>query len=271
MTVSPLEPLNTILSVPITKDDLAEMNDGPYDESFIEEFDKAWNNFLKDYPIPKGEREERILELQIKAKEIEASKENVERELKRQAAFFRSSREDLERTYATKIQHTMDQQRSVNEELSKVIEGIVAADQIQSQTLPWLHFIKELDSLIASSANDSESASTNNERSIKTAKPSSRAMYLTELVLKDLDLPHEQKQLQSYRIDQALLRTNVTMIQKEIERYERLLDCQPFVAQLLADIDAWGMFQSDASSIADTTVSAVTIPIQISDDNHNKH
>lgn len=288
MTASPLESLASILSVPITKDDLSDIDECDYDEKFITAFDNAWSNFLQDYPIPKGEREEQIIQLQIKAKEIEASKENVERELKKQATFFRNSREELERTYAIKLQNAMDQQRSVNEELSKIVESVTIADQIQSQTLPWLHFIEELDTLVATTTLDSQSTTTSNERSVKTAKPSSRAMYLTEIASKNNNnhqqdlvnssrtLTAEQQQTQqlltSYRIDHTILRTNVNMLQNEIERYEKLLECQPFVAQLLSDIDAWGIFRSTdtTSSIADTTVSNVTIPIQISDMNDNQ-
>lgn len=213
---------------------------------------------MEDNPVPKGEREERILDLQMKAKEIEASKENVELELKKQAAFFRSSREELEKLYAVKMQDAMDKQRSVHEQLSKKLESIAFADEIQHQTLPWIHFIKELDSLI--SRQDSHSTNSS-EKSNNVAKPSSRARFLTELTKTGSPV---DAQLRAYRTDHALLRANVAMIQKEIIRYEKLLETQPDVGTFLTDHHCWDILKSDTSTIANTSVSTVTLPAAIS-------
>lgn len=292
MVVSPLQPLSKILATPVTKEDLSEIESCVIDEKFLESIENAWSDFLEEHSelMPQGQREQRIVTLQQKAAEVEASKENVEKELRKQTAFFRSSREELEKVYSIKMQDAMQRQRIVHEELSKKLDAIISADSIQQQTLPWLHFVKELDTLASSRVVQQQqhrtpsNVSSSSELSTPTkqfAKPSSRAMFLTELAAAGaptvegyststvvfpsvkLSTTHTAQQLRAYRLDHALLRTNVCMLLKEIEWYETLIDSQPTVGKFLTENDVWSILKSDSYSVANSTVSAVTLPSHV--------
>jgi hypothetical protein len=258
MTLSPLEPLSSILAAPITKEDLTELEGCAYDEDFIKSFEEAWSSFLGESFVPTGAREDRIVALQDKAKEIVASTENVELELKKQSAFLRSSREELEKVYSTKMQDAMDKQRAVHDDLSKKLDSISLADQLQQECLPWLHFMKELDSLVVKS--DSQSTNSSDKAALAArAKPSARSMILAELSETRLsaDAP-----LRAYRIDHALLQMHVTMLKKEIVRYEKLIESQEDVANFLTKHDVWKVLKtSDTPSVAGTEISGLTLPM----------
>src|SRR3569623_1278938 len=93
--VSPYAPLTELLKAPLRVEDLEfEVED----KNFLAEFERAWASFLKDNPelLPKGTREERILELQQEAKKEEEGKLKILKEMEQQVEFFKASCEALE-------------------------------------------------------------------------------------------------------------------------------------------------------------------------------
>lgn len=145
------------------------------------------------------------------------------------------------------MQEAMDKPRAVHDELSKKLDAVARADQLQQQTLPWQHFIKELDNLISKQDGNSTASS---EKSSKVAKPSARAVFLTEQTTTGLPT---DAQLRAYRIDHALLTTHVSMLQKEIERYEKLVESQEDVGKFLTDHDVWSILKKTLASSSTTT------------------
>lgn len=98
-SISPFAPLSELLRAPLRKEDLEFQVD---DANFLMEFEKAWGCFLRENPdlVPKGTREERILELQKDAKREEEGKLKILKEMEQQVEFFKASCEALEELYS---------------------------------------------------------------------------------------------------------------------------------------------------------------------------
>jgi ParB-like chromosome segregation protein Spo0J len=97
--ISAFSPLSDILRAPLRRETLEfDVGDG----EFLQEFEKAWANFLRQNPelVPRGAREERIVELQNAAKKEEEAKLKVLKEMEQQVEFFKASCEALEDVYS---------------------------------------------------------------------------------------------------------------------------------------------------------------------------
>jgi hypothetical protein len=97
--ISPFVPLSEVLKAPLRKEDLEfDVGDG----QFLADFENAWAGFLRDNPdlVPKGAREERILDLQREARKEEEAKLKIIKEMEQQLEFFKASCEALEEMYS---------------------------------------------------------------------------------------------------------------------------------------------------------------------------
>lgn len=228
-----------MLAAPLTKEDLEfEV----HDQTFLADFEAAWVRFLKGHPelIPKGSREGRIVELQLKAREVEESKLDVLKEMERQVDRFKETCEALEDEYATKMQEAIEKQKHVHDELQKRLDDVAIADHLQQQTLPWHHFIHELDQA-ALVEEATENGSTGSSRG---ARPSSRAMVLTDSTRGcSADIS-----LRAYTMDHALLTNHIRVLTKEIDRYHRLIRAQELTANFLREHNAWNVLMNGGST-----------------------
>jgi hypothetical protein len=253
--ISPITALEGILSTPLTKDDLQNaLGSGELvDADFVEQFEKAWQGFLKDHPPPKGERECRIILLQKQIQELHLSRQQEEMELKKQMNAFQTSRELLEEQSNEKRKKVQEEQRLVKEEFNAYLDSVAKSDHLQKFTLPWLHFFSELDRLVQEKHEQQshrseqifEGTKTMTAHPNKVAKPSDQAMFLTEKTIGD---PESDILLRANRIDNALLRTRVDVLEKEIERYEKLIETQKLAGEILAENDVWGILRSSSQS-----------------------
>jgi ParB-like chromosome segregation protein Spo0J len=99
--ISAFSPLSDILKAPLRRESLEfDVGDG----AFVNEFEQAWATFLGQNPelVPRGAREERIMELQNAAKTEEEAKLKILKEMEQQVEFFKASCEALEDVYSGK-------------------------------------------------------------------------------------------------------------------------------------------------------------------------
>jgi hypothetical protein len=256
--ISSLTALEGILSTPLTKEDLQNAlgNSGEFvDADFVEQFEEAWQTFLKDHPPPKGERECRIILLQKQIQDLHLSRQQEEIELKKQMNSFQTSRELLEEQFHKKRNKIQEEQRAVKEELDTYLDSVAKSDHLQKFTLPWLHFFSELDRVVQEKKEQESHRSEHILQTTKTtntsvhpnkvAKPSDQALFLTEKTIGDSE---SDILLRANRIDNALLHTRIDVLEKEIERYEKLMETQNMVGEILAENDVWGVLRSSIKS-----------------------
>lgn len=234
---SGLAPLHELLRAPLNKDDLEfEVSD----KRFLRDFEKAWGIFLRENPnlIPRGIREERIQELQEEAHKVEEETLKVLQELEQQVDFFESSCENLEDLYAGKMQAAIEKQRQTHEELQRRLDDVALADHLQQQTLPWHHFIHEVDqaALLSDQVDDESVVSS------RAARPSARAVALTD---HSRGCPADIM-LRAYRMDHALLSTHIRFLTKEVERYQRTTRTQEVAGRFLREFNAWGILTKNS-------------------------
>ena len=260
-SISPLAPLSEILSIRLAKEDLEEEEGSTCDEKFLEKFEIAWRCFLRDRPaLLEGHRGKRISQLQQQVKNLKASRESEELELKRQIAFLHSSNEALEEQYKQKLKEVKEKQHVVQDKLEKKLDAISHLEQLQQQTIPWQHFLSELNRL-AVQKQQNELVPSNGELAAidsKVAKPSARAMLLAAQTITDSE---SDVQFRACRIDNALLATHVTILQKEIEQYEKMVECREFAEKLLSENGGREIFNfsgtNNSGSETETTVMTV--------------
>lgn len=147
------------------------------------------------------------------------------------------------------MQAAIETQSKIHDDLQKRLEDVKTSDKLQMQTLPWHHFLYELD-LIAASAKESADET---EKSSRVNRPSDRAMVMTD---------HSKGcagdvVLRAYKIDHALLTNHIRILTKEIERYKRSLKAQEMTGKFLKDFNAWGILSKVQSTdeSSDTSLS----------------
>jgi hypothetical protein len=232
-----------ILSAPIQKEELSKEFLKVKDGEFLSTFEDAWMRFLIDRQsdqLPKGERVERIESMQQKVKDLKTSKDSVEVELKRQLNFFQDSRQKLEDQFDAKMRFAMQKQRAIHQELSQQLELTDKVESLQKQTLPWFHFLEEINSLSQQEEEEEESESVAVSRA---PKPSGRAMLLTKVSGKDAE--SGVAQLRAYRADHALLTAHVQMLRKEIQRVESLMLIQEYTGRFLTEYNVLEKMSSE--------------------------
>jgi hypothetical protein len=153
------------------------------------------------------------------------------------------------------MQSAIETQRQLHEDLQKRLDDVKHADKLQTQTLPWHHFLHELD-LIAADTKSLE-GSVVEDKKTRLVRPSGRAMVLTD---------HSRGcagdvVLRAFRIDHALLTNHIRMLTKEIDRFRRMQKAQEMTAKFLKDFNAWGILtkadSKDESSCATSLTDSV--------------
>jgi len=245
-----------LAQTPITPKDL-EGDYNPKETAFVYDFEKSWAKFLKENPkfIPKGKREERMQELKEQVREVEMSKDSVELELQKQLTFLKRSRDALEDLFVNKLQEAVEKRREMHEELSKRLDTVAMADYLQNETLPWQNFLHQVELVSESKSESSSSSSSGQNSGLRRAKPSKRAMALTEQSSGD----SSDVELRAYRIDHALLTTHIQMLHKDMERLEHTIASQEEAGKFLTEHNVWAILtKSNATKASTVTPSLAT-------------
>lgn len=250
--------LQDLLSTPVTADELDEpfkVNEENVD--FLEKFEKAWNEFVMKQAkesLPKGERECRIEKLQVEAREIQTYKENLEGELKEQRDFIRNSLQKSEEAFHRRVRAEKRAQRAIHIELSQQLEYAEKVHVLQKDTLPWFHFLEQLND---KAERDEERISHGLSNSITC--PSKRGFLLSRV--KDQDDSSPAAQLRACKTDHAIMDVHINMLAKEIERCEKLSCLREYASTFLNEQDVSSIlkgYERDASTMTtDITESTV--------------
>jgi hypothetical protein len=227
------------------------------DAAFLAEFQTDWSQFLHQHPdlVPKGQREDRLQSLARQYEQETTSAAAVEIELKKQLQFFGSSRESLEDLFSQKMNQAMERQRALHDELQSRLDTVAVADQLQSKTMPWQHFLDQVDQYSATATSNEGSSDTASTGS-RIAKPSARAMVLTTAEGdKQINgsIGSSDVQLRAYRTDHALLTTDIAMLQNEIERSSQTVQSQEVVGRFLTEHNVWSLLSSGNGSVSTKT------------------
>ena len=224
--------LEEMLSTPLTPNIMRDygVRMTTEDVEYLQTFETMFVRFLQHHPdlAPRGKRARHIEMLQKECSDLETSTQQMVDELEGQMDFFRQSEETLEAQFSVKSKEAMDRHALHQELLSNQIETVSAAQRIHAQTQPWKTFLKHLDGIIQAKQKGKDAKS-------RKSKPSYRALALT-------DRSHGSKpeiQLRAYRIDQALLTTQLRVLKKEMTRREKVLESQEIVVKFLTENNVW--------------------------------
>jgi hypothetical protein len=215
---SPLAPLTTIQSVPLCQNDLVIENDGDVvDDSVIESFDLAWSQLLRERGCLKGVHQEKISALQHEALRLKVAKDNLKVELTRQSAFVKIKRDEMEVSYQRQFDDIQSKITKTEEKTKTKLAMIRTAIETASLTLPWQHFMRELDRLGTMSNLSSSHANEGMEQEHSRFTP--RAVVLAASYGKlgnNEDSTTVQQRVCS--IENALLKSHIQMLTMEIDR-----------------------------------------------------
>lgn len=219
-----------LMSAAIPSEDL-DFDLEPDELSTMNEFEIAWKKFMKDHPelVPEGKREKHIRKLQSQVTEIKRTQTDASVELQKQLDFFEKSRETMERLNKKELEEVRSKQMKNNEKLQKQLDSIAVSEHCLSQAIPWEHFLSALDKAAETTSRDA--AETDQH---KKAKPSARALYLVDYEVGD-ERDERDIDLRACQIDHALLDTQVKMLQKQAQGYEKLLETQATLSKFLKD------------------------------------
>jgi hypothetical protein len=212
------------LDVPLTEDDI----------DLVEEFEARWRVFMHDKPelMVVGGRGKRVVALKSKIMEAKMNKTAVERELKEQLKVFQKSRDAQQQHHQICMQEAVATQKSIKDTLERELDNAAIADHLESQLVPWEHFLDCVDKAA------SPKASSNGKRTIR---PSARAMALVDPAGNPSDV-----QLRAYRIDHALLTAQVKMLHKEIECCEKKTGHE-IIGKFLTENNIWTLLSKKSS------------------------
>jgi hypothetical protein len=226
--------LYDLIAAPVIVDDLDEsFKDNEENAAFLKKFEEAWKKFVFKQLIeslPKGKRECRIENLQAEAKDIVAYKDNLEGELKEQREFIRSSLVKSEESFQRTVRAEKRAQRATHVELSQQIEYADKVHTLQKETLPWFHFLEQLNDAV-----DQYEDLPSHEDVDNAIRPSKRGFLLSSSKENDDSTPFEE--LRAYRMDHAIMTAHVQMLTNEIERCEKLASLREYASAFLNDQD----------------------------------
>ena len=225
----------------------------------IQEFERLWARFVEQAAdsgdLPKGKREIKIEKLQNEIRAIKDEREPAEGELRKRLAFIRESTESLQYIYEAKMKGAAQEQQEKSTKLKQRVKNISEASSIRDETFPWLHFLRQLDLKARKPEHENpcegdgggSTDQQSQQRQHPTAiRPSERALYLTSQV--EGIQSSSDKELCAYRIDHALLSTHVSMLHREITRYEKSIEAQETAGQFLTQYDVWRLLSSRPTS-----------------------
>jgi hypothetical protein len=147
-----------------------------------------------------------------------------------------------------KMQGAIESQSQIQDSLQRRLDDVRAADKIQQQTLPWHHFLYELDQLAASVKPEPA------KKSKKTIRPSERAMVLTD---HSSGCPGDVV-LRAYKMDHSIMTNHIRILTKEVDRYKRLVKAQEMTGKFLKDFGAWGILSKARSLDEGSTSDSLT-------------
>jgi len=246
----------------------------------IEEFEKLWAEYLEANPhvIPTGQKGEKIQMLQENLKVLQASKQKVEAELERQLDFFHSASLQMEEDF----QRALKEQGNVLEVVENTLDAAGSAWRNVQANAAWDLFFDSLEDCIEQSevqelpgdglatvmgfnaGSTSSIASPCTTTTSSILKPSPHAMFLNNAAEDgDTRLKSRDFFLRAYRIDNALLRAHLKVLQRDVERVDASLETNEFVGQFLMDQDIFGLLSSANQSTTGLTTrvgSTRTVP-----------
>lgn len=294
---------DTYLGMSVTLSDLAT----------VREFEQRWAHYVQlqaegGGELPKGRRELHIEQLQGEIRILQQQTQNAEGELMKRLAFVRETSDALLFQYRTLRSKAVQEQQQRQSQLTRLLDTIAQADSIGDETLPWLHFFRQLDreaQAVDLSKNDASAGVValdspgpmsscwyprhEEEESIvvepaphhhaTAIRPSCRALYLAQQQhrrhqqLFPKPFNDERKEavgeasslLQAYRIDHALLSTHISMLRREIERYEKRIQAQEMAGNFLIQHNVWSILEygNDDNASTSTPPEPMSMP-----DNH---
>ncbi|KAG7364079.1 hypothetical protein IV203_037281 [Nitzschia inconspicua] len=267
-TDSQLKVVEMILKAPRLHQNSIDQALSDEDLVAIDEFENKWSSFLSSNPdlLPPGKKLKNCLEFQSQLEEVEVSNQMVKMELQRQLDFFSNSKNQLEANFTRAMEEAALMQQEVSRTLNKEIDDIAVADQILSKTLPWEHFFDNLDSLTENNyvsdgmTSDGEQSSTYS----RGLKPSKQAMYLAqnidqgEIARAAMEGKSSALLLRAFKIDNALLKAELKMMQQEIGRLERTTKAQKDLAKFLSEYNIWGLLSKSSGGTATVASTAST-------------
>jgi hypothetical protein len=216
----------------------------------LEEFENKWSSFLSSNPdlLPPGKKLKSCLELQSQLEEAEVSNQMVKLELQRQLDFFSTSKDQLESNFTKAMEEAALMQQDVSQKLNKEIDDVAVADQIYSKTLPWEHFFDNLDYVtVKNNVLDGTTVGVSSTTYSRGLKPSKEALYLAhnvdqgEVAKAAMEGKSSALLLRAFKIDNALLKAQVKMMQHEVDRLERTTKSQKELAKFLSEYNIWGL------------------------------
>jgi hypothetical protein len=233
----------------------------------IEEFEDAWCAFISKNPhlLPPGKKLKSVMDLEMEIEQVEVQKHNVQMELQRQLEFFMTSKDQLDANFTRAMEEAALIQQDVIRGLNKEIDDIAIADQDLSFILPWEHFFDNLES-ITEENHISDGSSVTASRSLK---PSGQALFLAnnmdqeEVAKAALKGKSDSMLLKAFAIDNALLKAETKMLEKDADRLERTTKSQKVLSKFLMEHNIWGLMTAKevggGTTVGSTTISRGTI------------
>lgn len=223
-------PMSDLMAATISPEEV-DFELDPDSMDTLNEFETAWKKFMKAHPelIPEGKREKHIKKLQKEVKAMDKTKTDASVELHKQLDFFEKNRKAMEKTTKKEIEDARAKQKKNCLKIEKQLDSIALAEHVFLQAYPWEHFLASVDKA-------STLAIANDGKHDKKAKPSKRALYLVDDTVGD----EQDVELRAYQIDHALLHTQIKMLQKEAEGYEKILETQETLKAFLHEHNVGG-------------------------------
>lgn len=231
--------LTEIHSSPVDPSDLQEIMGRNLSEQEVEllnDFETSWQRFIRSKrgKLPTGRREMNLKFLQEKAKELTTTRDNVEAELNKQLAFFQNSQSAAEDELRAKIEHETKEHQITEKKLQEQLEAIQDAQELQEKTLPWSFFLSCLDAEAAEKLDEADQTKS------RTVKPSKRAMHLTYQTA--TQEPQDMLR-RAYQIDHVILKTQLVMLNKQIQCYEKTIASQELANVFLMENNVWSILE----------------------------
>eukprot|EP00339_Tiarina_fusa_P002916 CAMPEP_0117018320 /NCGR_PEP_ID=MMETSP0472-20121206/14186_1 /TAXON_ID=693140 ORGANISM="Tiarina fusus, Strain LIS" /NCGR_SAMPLE_ID=MMETSP0472 /ASSEMBLY_ACC=CAM_ASM_000603 /LENGTH=285 /DNA_ID=CAMNT_0004722943 /DNA_START=227 /DNA_END=1080 /DNA_ORIENTATION=+ len=231
------------------------------DELVLRDFEDAWHDFLESNPsaLTGGDKFAHVDSLEAQLEELHLAKENVASELNRQLDFFSQSKSQLESNFKKAMANEAANQQQAFRTWNQRAETVEVANQIFNRTLPWKNFFENLEQAAEANTEPISFPSENSRASNQTQgpgggamKPSAKASLLVNRSTQDKLFPSNDLALRAYRIDNALLTSQVKLLQNEIKRQEKTTESLEVAGKFLLEHGIWGLMPKKSASSATT-------------------
>ena len=214
------------------------------EKALLTDFESSWKYFVykknETSDLPSGKREMHLEQLEEKVDELTKTRDSIESELMRQLAFFKDSQSALEEDLRDKIRREKQEYERKEKELKEQIEAIEEAQSLQEETLPWTFFLSRVDA--QANAATMGGAPTSKAR---TVKPSQRAVYLAGKYCCNRETKNDLNEMvrRAFQIDHAILKAQIKMLNKQIQRYEKTIPAQESAGLFLMENNVWSIME----------------------------